>query len=230
MKKTFKFSVIIPFFNEEKTIEKIVRKVHARKEVDEIVLIDDGSKDSSFKKASRLNLAKLKIFQHKKNKGKGAAMLTGLRKASGDVLLFQDADLECFPSDYPKLLKPLLECDADFVIGTRWENHNGYFLAQMGNRLLTTIINVLFFTNYRDAYCGYKLARKEIFTNLGLSSKGFEIEGEIASKVALKRLRMEQVNVKYKPRSYKEGKKINYKDVFKGMKKIMEVRTGSLLS
>lgn len=223
-------SVILPFYNEEDTIEKILRSVLKQKIVNEVLLIDDGSKDHSLnivrkvKSANKLNLKKIKIFKHSKNKGKGAAMRTGLSKAIGELIIFQDADLEYDPSDYKKLLKPLQESRADFVIGNRWKNHTGYFLAQVGNILLTLLIDILFSVRYMDSYCGYKVARLSLLKDLQLSSNGFEIEAEIATKVALKKYKINEVNIKYKPRKYHEGKKINVRDVFRGISKILEIR------
>lgn len=224
--KKSNLTVIIPFYNEEKTLPQIVRKVLSRPEVKEIVLVNDGSKDNSLEKILHLRniSSKIRIYSHKKNQGKGAAMITGLNYAKGDYIIFQDADLETFPSDYPKLLKPLKSGFADFVIGTRWANHNGYFLAQTGNKLLTYVINILFFAKYQDSYCGYKMAKTRFIQNLNLNSKGFEIEAEIVCKVALNKAKIDQVDIRYNPRTYKEGKKINYKDIFKGILKILEIR------
>ncbi len=225
-----KISVILPFFNEEKTLESIVKRVLKQKIVGEVVLVDDGSKDSSLdiakkiKSLNKRNSRIIKIYKHTKNKGKGAAMRTGLLKASGDFVIFQDADLEYDPSDYRKLIMPLQKKGADFVIGNRWKNHTGYFLAQVGNILLTSIIDILFFSKFMDSYCGYKAASLNLLKGLKLESNGFEIEAEITTKVALKKYRVKEVNIKYNPRKYHEGKKINVKDVFKGIFKILEIR------
>lgn len=221
-------SVVISVYNEAKTISKILKKVLKRQEVFEVIIVDDGSSDDSFKKISKFTNQKVRIIKHQKNMGKGAAMQTGIKNAFGKWLIFQDADLELYPKDYKKLLKPLIDQKADFVIGNRWKNHNGYFLAQTGNRILTTLVNILFGCKVEDSYCGYKVASTKIWKELKLKSLRFEIEAEIIAKVALKKLRISEVDVKYTPRFYKDGKKIRARDVFIGAKKLFILRFANL--
>lgn len=222
MKKSL--SVIIPVFNEENTIQQIIRKVLSQKQVSEIIVVDDGSTDGSVAVIKSIKNSKIKVIQHIKNQGKGAAMITGLKQAQGEWVIFQDGDLELDPKDYPKLLKPLKNGQADFVIGNRNKNNNGRFIFKLGSNILTFIVNSFFGINISDSCCGFKVSSLSLWRSLDLKSKKFEIEMETIAKVALRKLKIQEVDVYYQPRSYKEGKKIKAWDVLRGMRTLFEIR------
>lgn len=226
MKK--QLSVIIPVFNEKNTLYKIIKKVLAQSQVLEIIIIDDGSTDNCIASIKPLLSSKIRVFYHKKNQGKGAAMTTGLKKAKGQWVIFQDGDIELDPRDYPKLLQPLINQTADFVIGNRNKNNNGRFIFKLGSSLLTYLVNSFFGINISDSCCGFKVASLNIWQSLNLESKKFEIEMEIIAKVALKKLKITEVDVYYQPRSYQEGKKVKAWDVFRGIRTLLEIRFKSI--
>ena len=222
MKK--ELSVIIPVFNEKDTILKIIQKVLKQPEVLEIIAVDDGSTDDTVSLLRKIKNPKIKIVTRYKNQGKGAAMITGLNHAKGRWVIFQDGDLELDPKDYPKLLKPLNKGQAGFVIGNRNKNNNGRFIFKLGGNILTFMVNSLFGINISDSCCGFKVTSLNVWRSLNLKSNGLEIEMEIVAKIALKKLRVQEVDVYYKPRSYKEGKKIKARDVFRGIRTLFQVR------
>lgn len=219
-------SVIVPIFNEEKTIKKILPEILKRPEVYEIIVINDGSTDSSKKIIESLRHKKIKFFSHKKNLGKGAAIRTGIRYAKGKYLIIQDGDLEYYPADYPKLLKLLKQNQADFVMGTRWGGNNkrGYFLAQAGNWYLTTLTNLFFGGSLSDSYTCYKIGPLALWKKLKLVSSRFEIEAEIVTKIIKGGYRIKEVPIRYSPRSFAKGKKINWKDIFRGTRTLIQLR------
>ncbi len=221
-------SVIVPILNEEKTIKAVLLEVLKRPEVYEIIVIDDGSIDFSKEIVKSLKNKKIKLRVHKKNLGKGAAIRTGIKFAVGKYLIIQDGDLEYYPSDYPKLLKLLEENNADFVIGNRWskKNKRGYFLAQLGNWYLTFLINLLFGCKLTDSYTCYKVGKLSLWKKLNLTSDRFEIEAEIVTKIVKNGYKILEVPIKYNPRSFANGKKINWKDIFRGTKALFELRFG----
>ena len=142
MKKAL--SVIVPVFNEENTIERIIQKVLKQNQVLEIIIVDDGSTDGSISSIKKINNSKMKIVKHQKNQGKGAAIITGLKHAKGTWMIVQDADLELNPEDFSKLLEPLKKNKADFVIGNRNKNNNGRFIFKLGSHIVTSLLNILF--------------------------------------------------------------------------------------
>lgn len=231
MKNVPNLSVIIPFYNEEKTLFKILQKVLKRKEVYEVIAVDDCSKDESVKALENF-LAfnpeagqKVQLIKHKTNLGKGAAIVSGLKKSKGKYTLIQDADLEYDPADYQKMLEPIIKRDAQFVIGNRWlAKQRGYLLAQLGNRYINFLTNLLFNCNFRDSYCGYKLGLTRVWKKLFLKSRGFEIEAEITGKLAKGGFKIIEVPIHYRPRTFSQGKKINWKDVVKGTFTLLQVR------
>lgn len=219
-------SVIIPVFNEEKTVNNVLKIVLKRPEVFEIIVVDDGSTDSSKKAIQNFKHKKIKFIAHKKNLGKGAAIRTGIKFATGKYLIIQDADLEYYPSDYPKLLKLLKQDQVDFVLGSRWgkSNKRGYFLAQAGNWYLTTLTNLLFNCKLSDSYTCYKVGPLDLWKKLKLKSKRFEIEAEIVTKIIRMGFKIQEIPIKYKPRSFASGKKINWKDIFRGTKTLLKLK------
>ncbi len=212
-----KLSVIIPVFNEKKTIEEIIRRVQAA-EVGlekEIIVVDDASEDGTRQILENLNHPNVKICFHSKNQGKGAALRTGFSKAKGDIILIQDADLEYDPKDYPVLLEPLLDGRADVVYGSRFlggPHRVFFFWHYVGNKLLTTLSNMFSNLNLSDMETCYKVFKKELLNRITLKSKRFGIEPEITIKFAKLKCKIYEVPISYSGRDYSEGKKIGWKD------------------
>ncbi len=210
-----KLSVIIPVFNEKKTIKEIINKVKAIGKVKEIIVVDDGSTDGTRKILKKLPKSKkIKIVFHKKNQGKGAAVKTGLKQASGDYVIIQDADLEYDPVDYYRLLKPIEEKKAKVVFGSRFtgERRNMFFWHMVANRLLTLITDILYDTTLSDMETCYKLIPTELLRNLNLKAKSFDFEPEVTAKILKKGIRIYEVPISYAGREYHEGKKISWQD------------------
>ncbi len=219
-------TVIIPVLNEEKTLERILKKVLLQKEVGEIIVVDDGSTDQTLRILDSFADPKIKVLKHQKNLGKGAAIQTGLKKARGKFIIFQDADLEYNPGEYKKLLK---YTDGEQVVyGSRILNNNPHAYARtyLGNVLITQVANILFGINLTDSYTCYKLIPTKIAKSLGISSQGFEVEAEITAKLAKKRHKIIEVPISYKPRSYQQGKKIKAMDALKGTLTFLKIRFG----
>lgn len=206
-------SVIIPVYNEVKTIRQILDKIHSVDLDKEIIVVDDGSTDGTDKILRDTPYNNLKVVYHTDNRGKGKAIVTGLQNASGDLVIIQDADLEYEPEDYLKLVKALQEDGVDLVLGSRFfKGYKGLWLHKLGNRLLTWLLNALYKHNLNDCFTCYKLAARSTFQGFGLKSSGFEIEIEILSKAFKKRLHIREVPISYTPRSYHDGKKIRLHD------------------
>jgi glycosyltransferase involved in cell wall biosynthesis len=220
-----KLSVLVPVYNEERTLEEVVRRVCAVEYPKEIILVDDGSRDRSREILTRLHqesdrgkdsLNEIKIFFHSQNEGKGAALQTAMRHVTGDVVVVQDADLEYDPSDFRNLLEPIRAELADVVYGTRFYGGGAhrvlFFWHYMGNRALTFISNMLTNLNLSDMEVGYKVFRAEALRNIKLKSKRFGFEPEITMKLAKRACRFYEVPISYHGRTYAEGKKITWKD------------------
>jgi glycosyltransferase involved in cell wall biosynthesis len=218
-------SVLIPVYNEERTIEEVVRRVRAVPVAKEIILVDDGSKDGSRHVLERLRqesaastdpATRLKVIFQPHNQGKGAAVKKGLDHVTGDVVIIQDADLEYDPKDYPALLEPIQSGLADVVYGTRFAGGGAhrvlFFWHSMGNRLLTLLSNMLTNLNLSDMEVGYKVFRTEALQGIRLKSSRFGFEPEITMKLAKKGCRFYEVPISYHGRTYEEGKKITWKD------------------
>src|SRR3989344_1285457 len=219
-----KVSIVIPVYNEEKTISKIIEKVnrvdlstlHLKKE---IIIVDDGSSDKT--KDILKNVKNAVVCIHKKNQGKGAAIRTGIKKVTGDIVIIQDADLEYSPDDYKKLLMPILKGKSKVVYGSRFMNYKPKFfnkakkdlvLHYLGNKFLTFVTRVLYKSNITDMETCYKVFRKEVLKGIKLESNRFNFEPEITAKICKKKYKIEEVPISFKPRSFEEGKKINIKD------------------
>src|SRR6516225_4683575 len=220
-----KLSVVIPCFNEVNTITTIVRAVRAAPWEDiEIIVVDDCSVDGTREKLkSELEPSGLvdKVFCHEVNQGKGAALRTGIRAATGDLVIVQDADLEYDPKEYPRLIEPILANKADVVFGSRFaggEAHRVlYFWHSIGNRLLTLISNMLTNINLTDMETCYKLFRREIIQSINIEEDRFGFEPEITAKVAKLKCRIYEVGISYSGRVYAEGKKIGLRDGFRAI-------------
>jgi glycosyltransferase involved in cell wall biosynthesis len=212
-----KISVVIPAYNEEKTIETVVSRVQAVALEKEIILVNDCSTDGTRERLERLAAQPdIRVFHHEINQGKGAALRTGFAAASGDVVIVQDADLEYDPEEFPKLLQPILDGRADVVFGSRFsggECHRVlYFWHSVGNRLLTLASNMFTNLNLTDMETCYKLFRREVIQSIPIEENRFGFEPEITAKLAARGCRIYEVGITYSGRTYAEGKKIGWKD------------------
>jgi len=211
-----KLSVIVPVFNERNTVAEIVRQMRA---VDlpverEIVIVDDGSGDGTRDVLSQLADSTVHVVLHPHNRGKGAAIRTGLAQVTGDLVLIQDADLEYDPDDWPKLLAPILKGRAEVVYGSRFtgERRNMLFLHWIGNRFLSLLTNVLYNTTLSDMETCYKLFDRELIDSIDLRSERFDFEPEITAKILRRGIRIYEVPISYSGREFDEGKKITWRD------------------
>lgn len=214
-----KLSVIIPCYNESATIEDIVAAVHRAPYPDkEIVVVDDCSKDGTGDKLAAMHRDGRidQVLYHAVNQGKGAALQTGFRAATGEIVIIQDADLEYDPQEYPKLLKPILDGKADVVYGSRFmgdEPHRVlYFWHRVGNGLLTMLSNMFTNLNLTDMETCYKVFRRKIIQAVDIEERRFGFEPEITAKIAKMRCVIYEVGISYYGRTYEEGKKIGWKD------------------
>mgnify|MGYP001572555377 CR=1 FL=1 len=218
-------SVIVPVYNEAKTIREILEKINSVPIDKEIIVVNDGSNDGTEKILKDIKYNNLKIIHHSGNRGKGAAFLTGLSHAQGEFVIIQDADLEYDPNDYLKLMQALKAENADIVLGARFkEGYHGLFIHRLGNRFLTVLLNRLFNVRLNDCFTCYKLFRRGTINALNLHEQSFTIETEIVAKAAKAALRIIEVPVSYRPRSYSEGKKIRCKDGIQAIKTIFKYR------
>jgi glycosyltransferase involved in cell wall biosynthesis len=230
-----KLSVVIPVYNEKDTILEILKRVLATGAANEVVIVDDDSKDGTREileqmaerqakgegaaaapdGSDSIGLRDLRFFFQSPNQGKGAALRRGFAEATGDIVLVQDADLEYDPMDYPKLLEPILDGRADVVYGSRFlggPQRVHYFWHYVGNRILTLLSDVCTNLNLTDMETCYKVFRREVLNGIRLKSNRFGFEPEITAKVAKGKWRVYEVPISYAGRSYEEGKKITWKD------------------
>jgi glycosyltransferase involved in cell wall biosynthesis len=208
-----KLSVIIPVYNENKTIGEIIRQLKEVKGFDkEIIVIDDYSTDDTSKV---INLIKdITVIQHAKNQGKGAAIRTGIAKATGDYILVQDADLEYDPQDVLSMIKPIIQGKAEVVYGSRFTGprRNMFFWHWMGNQFLTLVTNILYNTTLSDMETCYKLIPLKLIKSLNLRAERFEFEPEVTAKILKRNIRIWEVPISYAGREYNQGKKITWRD------------------
>lgn len=223
-----KVSVIIPCYNEIDTIAEVLNRVRAiyLPFEREIIVVDDGSTDGTRDYLSRINDRDVNIVFHERNAGKGASLRTGIARATGEIVIIQDADLEYDPRDYPQLLQPILDCKADVVYGSRFvggESHRVlYFWHSLGNKFLTLISNAFTNLNLTDMEVGYKVFRKEILDQVTIKEARFGMEPEITAKIAKLNCRIYEVGISYSGRTYTEGKKISWKDGFRAIYVILK--------
>jgi glycosyltransferase involved in cell wall biosynthesis len=210
-----KLSVIMPCYNEKKTIEEIIRQVLDVDLAHEIVIIDDGSTDGTRDILSTLESDIVRVILHEQNKGKGAAVSTGFKNATGDVFIIQDADLEYDPRDYHVLLKPIQEGRAKVVYGSRFlggPRKTMFFWNMVANKFLTLVTNILYNTILSDMETCYKVFRADVVEDIKIRSRRFDFEPEITAKVLKKRIRIYEVPISYNGREWDEGKKISWYD------------------
>lgn len=224
----FTLSVIIPVYNERKTIEEIVRRVQKTGRADEIIVVDDGSQDGTREVLPSLDGRDgVRVILHQKNQGKGAAVRSGIAAATGEVLLIQDADLEYNPREYPNLLAPIEEGLADVVYGSRFLGapHRAIlFWNMVANKILTLITNVLYNTILTDMETGYKVFRREVVKDMKLRARRFDFEPEFTAKILKRHARVFEVPIAFNPRDYGEGKKIRLLDAFEAVWALIRYR------
>jgi glycosyltransferase involved in cell wall biosynthesis len=227
-----KVSVIIPCFNEVSSIERIVEAVKASPVGDkEVIIVDDCSTDGTRGiLQSRIESRVSHVVYHEINRGKGAAIRSGLARVSGEIVIIQDADFEYSPSDYDRLLQPILEGKADVVYGSRFVGSDPhrvlYFWHSVGNKFLTLLSNMLSNLNLTDMETGYKVFRHEIVKRISIQEDRFGFEPEITAKVAALKCRVFEVGISYSGRTYQEGKKIGWKDGFRAIWCILKYNLG----
>jgi len=220
----FKLSVVIPVYNEERWVREIVRRVREVPIPKEVILVDDCSRDGTRKilEEEVSGFPDCRVVYHEANQGKGAALRTGFKHATGDVVIVQDADLEYDPAEYPRLLQPIIDGKADVVYGSRFigDDHRVlYYWHSVANKGLTTLSNFFTNLNLTDMETCYKVFRREVIEGMTLKSNRFGFEPEVTAKIAKRRpaWRVYEVPISYAGRTYEEGKKIGLKDAFNAL-------------
>ncbi len=223
-----KLSVIIPVYNEVESIEVILKRVNDTKLVSEIVVVDDGSRDGTRDKLKALDgKNNVRVIFHEKNRGKGAAVRTGMQAATGEILLIQDADLEYDPRDFPELLRPIEEGIADVVYGSRFlgrAHRVTMFWHLVANKLLTLLTNILYNTILTDMETGYKVFRREVIEGMTIHANSFNFEPEFTAKILKRKYRIFEVPITFNPRDYTQGKKIKLHDAFEAVWALIKYR------
>ncbi|MFP3854330.1 MAG: glycosyltransferase family 2 protein [Anaerolineales bacterium] len=224
-----RLSIIMPVYNEANTIKEIIERVQAVELADEIIVVDDGSSDGTREILKRLaaDNPTVRLFLHDRNKGKGAAVRTGIDEVTGDLVLIQDADLEYDPRDIPALLKPIEEGKADVVYGSRFlgaPRRSTMFWHMVANKLLTFMTNLLYNSILSDMETGYKLFKREVIQDIPLHARRFEFEPEVTAKLLKRKLRIFEVPISFNPREYEEGKKIGLADAFEAVWALLKYR------
>ncbi len=218
-------SIIVPVYNEERTLLEIMHALKEKCPSAQVVYVDDGSKDKSLEILKQHARPQDKVLT-KLNGGKGSAIRMGLTEATGEFTVIQDADLEYDPAQIAMLVNEAIRYPGSAVFGSRFlqDNPNIYKIFLMGNKFLTWLFNLLYRTKLTDSYTCYKLLPTILFQSLELTSRGFELEAEICAKCAKRGIAIHELPITYKPRTIAEGKKINWKDAYKGVKKMVELR------
>ncbi len=210
-------SVLIPVYNEKDTIQEIINRVLAEETAKEIIIVDDMSNDGTRDFLKTYHHDQVKIFFHETNQGKGAAIRTAIEHISGDIAVIQDADLEYNPGEYKRLIKPIVENNADVVYGSRFsgpEQRVLYFWHFVGNKVLTVFSNMLTNLNLSDMETCYKAFRSDVIKKIKIETHRFGMEPEITAKIAKMGCRIYEVPISYYGRDYSEGKKITWRDGF----------------
>lgn len=223
-----KLSVIMPIYNEIHTLEEIISRVKKTGLANEIILVDDGSVDGTRDLVRNYQeIEGFKVILHEKNQGKGAAVRSGFKAATGDVFLIQDADLEYDPREYENLLEPIEEGIADVVYGSRFlgaSRRVAMFWHMVANKLLTLLTNILYDTILSDMETGYKVFRREVVQDMTIHARRFEFEPEFTAKILKRKYRIFEVPITFNPRDYSEGKKIGLKDAFEAIWALIKYR------
>lgn len=224
-----RLTIVVPVYNEERTLETIVPRIFAAAPDAEIVFVDDGSKDGSLAMLRRLARPRDQVLT-KPNGGKGDAIRMGLAHAHGEFIVIQDADTEYDPSEIAVLLQTALSSPGSAIFGSRFLRPNPTLYRRFlwGNKTLSALLSVLFFKRVTDSYTCYKLLPADVFRSLGLTSTGFEMEAEISAKCLKRGIPIIEVPISYHPRTLEEGKKIRFSDAWKGMLMMLKVRIGLL--
>ncbi len=216
-----KLSIIIPAYNEEATIAAIVERVQAVEMgavEKEIIVVDDGSKDRTWSILTKL--PNIRSISHARNAGKGAAVITGIKAATGDIVLIQDADLEYDPGDYPAMIQPIVDKKADVVMGSRFllerpvffgKRKSPYLTHYIGNMLIVTVTNRLYGRSFTDYEGCYKAFARQVLVDTPVEANGFEFDNELVCKIMRKGIHMVEVPIRYMPRTYARGKKITWR-------------------
>ncbi len=221
-----KLSIVMPVYNEEKTLIEILKKIKSLDIDKEIVIVDDGSTDKTKDILNTINNEYIKIFFHDKNQGKGAAIRTGLKHVTGDVVVIQDADLEYNPNEFYNMLD-LIKTEHDVVYGSRMIGKlTGFKIKShyLGNKLLSLITTILYFNKITDMETCYKMFKKEVIDGMQLKSNSFNIEPEITAKILKRGYKIKEIPISYNCRSFEEGKKINWKDGVKAIYYLVKYR------
>ena len=225
-------SVIMPVFNERSTIAEIVRRVRAADVplVLDVVVVDDGSSDGTAQILAALTDSTVRVVRHERNRGKGAAVRTGIERAKGELVIIQDADLEYDPDDWPSLLEPILKGKAHVVYGSRFTGarKNMLLLHWIGNRFLSLVTNLLYATTLSDMETCYKVFDRRVLDGMEIVSNRFDFEAEITAKVLRHGYRIYEVPISYAGREPEEGKKITWRDGFGALKALLRFRFGRL--
>ncbi len=213
-----RISVIIPVFNEIDTIQEIIRRIQETSVPNEILVVDDASTDGTRQVLEGYKGSdSIRLFFHERNQGKGAAISTGIKQATGDVIIIQDADLEYDPRDYLALLKPIQEDIADVVFGSRFlggPRRPTMFWHMIANKLLTLMTNILYNNILTDMETGYKVFRRDIILDMPIHACRFDFEPEFTAKILKRKVRIYEVPISFNPRDYNQGKKIKLRDAF----------------
>ncbi len=220
-------TVILPAYNEIQTIEEILRRVKAVNLANEIVVVDDGSTDGTREYLSSVKDPLIRVILHEKNQGKGAAVRTGIKAATGDVVLIQDADLEYDPREYPHLLRPIEEGIADVVYGSRFlggARRPILYWNMVANKLLTFMTNILYNNILSDMETGYKVFKRDLIKDIPLHARRFDFEPEFTAKVLKRKYRIYEVPIDFNPRDYSQGKKIHMGDAFEAVWTLLKYR------
>lgn len=233
-----KLSIIVPVYNEENTLEEILKRVEkldTKEIVKEIVVVNDGSSDRTPAILSKIGVKNknIKILNHKRNVGKGAAVITGIKNATGDILIIQDADLEYDPNDIPRIIKPIIDKKNRVVYGTRLKmkpvlfgkNRTPLLLHFFGNKFLSLITTVIYGSNVSDMETCYKAFDSQVLKGIKLKSKSFDFEPEVTAKILKRGIKIKEVEIKTNPRGYDEGKKLHtFRDGFKALWTLLKYR------
>jgi len=215
-----KLSIVIPVFNEVKTIEEVIARVRNTPYSKELIIVDDCSTDGTRELLEKIKTDGTKIYYHDKNQGKGAALRTGFKMVQGDIVIIQDADMEYDPNDYANLLEPIMDGKAEVVYGSRFLSHNQLFHCKkffylthfLGNKFLNFLLNILYNSKITDMETCYKVLKKEALDSMELTESRFDIEPAITANLLLKGYNVYEVPISYSPRDYSEGKKITWRD------------------